>query len=110
MPVTSDIWSRVVAAPARKERYNIPDKEIKGFGVRILPNGRKIWFLQVMHDGRRIYRSVCGIGMCGSTWAIARNFGCIRLFDLCAEHSGIVFPGAYSETRDGELHGAYQEW
>ena len=61
MPVTSDIWSRVVAAPARKERYNIPDKEIKGFGVRIHPNGRKIWFLQVMHDGRRIYRSVWGM-------------------------------------------------
>lgn len=45
MPVTSDTWSRVVAAPARKKRYNIPDDKIKGLGLRVTPHGRKIWFL-----------------------------------------------------------------
>lgn len=58
MPVTSDTRNRVVAVPARKERYNIPDEKIKGLAVRIHPNGRKIWFLQVMHEGRRVYLSI----------------------------------------------------
>ena len=45
MPVTSDIWRRFGAAPARRQRYNTLDQKIKGLGLRIHPNGRKIWFL-----------------------------------------------------------------
>ena len=53
MPVTSLTRNRVVAAPARDQRYNILDKKVKGFGVRIHTNGRKFWFIQAMHHGRR---------------------------------------------------------
>ena len=58
MPVTILTRSRVVAAPARDQRYNILDKKLKGFGVRIEPNGRKFWFLQTTKNGRRYYRSL----------------------------------------------------
>ena len=58
MPVTILTRSRVVAAPARSQRYNILDAELKGFGVRIESNGQKFWFLQTMKNGRRFYRSI----------------------------------------------------
>jgi hypothetical protein len=37
MPVTKQHTGRVVAAPARCKRYNIPDSELKGFGLRVEP-------------------------------------------------------------------------
>lgn len=55
MPVTSltseHMMSRVVTAPARRKRYSILDKKIKGLAVRVHPNGRKFWFVQAMHEG-----------------------------------------------------------
>ena len=58
MPVTSNTRNRVVAVPARYQRYNTLDKKIKGLGLRVTPQGRKIWFLQVMHNGKRHYRTL----------------------------------------------------
>ena len=58
MPVTSDTRNRVVAVPARIQGYNTLDKKIKGLGLRVTPYGRKIWFLQVMHQGKRHYRTL----------------------------------------------------
>ena len=58
MPVTSNTRNRVVAVPARQQRDNTLDKKIKGLGLRVTPQGRKIWFLQVMHDGKRHYRTL----------------------------------------------------
>jgi hypothetical protein len=43
MPVTSNTRNRVVAVPARIQGYNTLEKKIKGFGLRIEPNGRKFW-------------------------------------------------------------------
>ena len=37
MPVTKQHAGRVVAAPARCKRYNIPDSELKGLGLRVEP-------------------------------------------------------------------------
>ena len=58
MPVTSDTRNRIVAVPARIQGYNTLDKKIKGLGLRVTPYGRKIWFLQVMHQGKRHYRTL----------------------------------------------------
>ena len=37
MPVTKQHAGRLVAAPARCKRYNIPDSELKGLGLRVEP-------------------------------------------------------------------------
>ena len=63
MPVTKPprmrlTRGRVETAPARCKRYNIPDSELKGLAVRIEPTGTKCWIVRVMHDGRRIYRTI----------------------------------------------------
>lgn len=74
MPVTSDTRNRVVAVPARIQGYNTLDKKIKGLGLRVTPHGRKIWFLQVMHHGKRHYH-ILFIGGQGKRGAEA---GCMR--------------------------------
>ena len=56
MPVTKQNTGRVVAAPARCKRYNIPDSELKGLGLRVEPPrqdgcGHKAWYVQAMAGG-----------------------------------------------------------
>ncbi len=43
--------------PGQRTR-NIRDKELKGFGVRILPSGRKSFFLHRQIDGRRVWHAL----------------------------------------------------
>ena len=40
MPVTKQHAGRVVAAPARCKRYNIPDSELKGLGLASSPQDK----------------------------------------------------------------------
>ena len=66
MPVTKQNTGRVVAAPARCKRYNIPDSEMKGLGLRVEParqngGGHKAWYVQAMAGG------VSGILICMSS-------------------------------------------
>ena len=54
---------RVETAPARCKRYNIPDSELKGLGLRVEPRrqdggGHKAWYVQAMAGGRRVYKTI----------------------------------------------------
>ena len=53
MTVTKQNTGRVVATPARCKRYNIPDSEMKGLGLRVELQGQdggghKAWYVQAM--------------------------------------------------------------
>ncbi len=50
--------TRVHALRAKKTTQNIRDTELKGFGVRVLPSGKKRYFLHSQHDGQRIWRII----------------------------------------------------
>ena len=43
--------------PARAAR-DVRDRDLKGFGVRIMPSGRRRFFIHTQHDGRRIWKII----------------------------------------------------
>ena len=50
--------SRIEALEPRRSPYDIRDRELKGFGVRVLPTGRKRFFVHSQHEGRRLWKTV----------------------------------------------------
>ena len=50
--------ARVTALRARKSAYDTRDSKLTGFGVRVLPSGRKRFFIHCQHRGERVWRIV----------------------------------------------------
>ena len=49
---------RVDALKPRKSTYDVRDRELTGFGVRVLPSGAKRYFVHSQHNGRRVWKIV----------------------------------------------------
>ena len=49
---------RVDTLKPRKSAYDIRDRELKGFGVRVLPSGNKRYFIHSQHNGCRVWKIV----------------------------------------------------
>ena len=56
---------RVDALKPRKSAYDVRDRDLKGFGVRVLPSGAKRYFVHTQHDGRRVWKIVGRAGSIG---------------------------------------------
>ncbi|MCY4319781.1 MAG: site-specific integrase [Alphaproteobacteria bacterium] len=50
--------SRMEALKPRKATYDIRDTRLRGFGVRVLPTGRKQFFVQCQYRGERVWKIV----------------------------------------------------
>ena len=50
--------ARVTALRPRKSAYDTRDSKLNGFGVRVLPSGRKRFFIHCQHRGERVWRVV----------------------------------------------------
>lgn len=50
--------ARVKTLQPRRTTYNVRDGKLRGFGVRVLPSGRKRFFIQCQHEGERIWKIV----------------------------------------------------
>ena len=50
--------ARVGALSPRRNTYDIRDGKLRGFGVRVLPSGRKRFFVHCQHDGERVWKIV----------------------------------------------------
>ena len=59
MPQSTLRQAQVDRARPRRKPYAIRDSELRGFGVRVAPCGRKRFFLHVQHEGTRVWRD-CG--------------------------------------------------
>ena len=49
---------RVDALKPRKSAYDVRDRDLKGFGVRVLPSGAKRYFVHSQRRGRRVWKIV----------------------------------------------------
>ena len=49
---------RVDALEPREAAYDVRDDDLKGFGVRVPPSGRKRYFVHSQRDGRRVWKIV----------------------------------------------------
>ncbi len=49
---------RVDALKPRRSAYDVRDRDLKGFGVRVLPSGGRRYFIHSQHDGRRVWKLV----------------------------------------------------
>ena len=56
---------RVDALKPRKSTYDVRDRELKGFGVRVLPSGAKRYFIHSQHNGQRVWKIVGRAGSIG---------------------------------------------
>ncbi len=54
--------ARVNALRPRRTAYDIRDRKLSGFGVLVLPSGRKRFFLQCQHCGERVWKVVGDAG------------------------------------------------
>ena len=46
----------------RKSAFDVRDRELKGFGVRVLPSGAKRYFIHSQRHGRRVWKIVGQVG------------------------------------------------
>ena len=58
MPRITLTDARVRALGPRRTAYDIRDDKLKGFGVRVLPSGRKRFFIHSQHRGERVWKIV----------------------------------------------------
>ncbi len=49
---------RVDTLRPRKTVRNVRDAELKGYGVRVMPSGKKCYFIHSQHRGRRVWKIV----------------------------------------------------
>ena len=56
---------RIRALKPRKSTYDIRDRQLKGFGVRVLPSGAKRYFIHSQHNGQRFWKIVGRAGSVG---------------------------------------------
>ena len=56
---------RVGRLKPRKSTYDVRDRDLKGFGVRVLPSGAKRYFIHSQHNGCRVWKIVGRAGSIG---------------------------------------------
>ena len=63
MPSVTLTAARIEALKPRRSPYYIRDARLKGFGVRVMPTGRKRFFIQCQHRGERVWKIVGDAGV-----------------------------------------------
>ncbi len=58
MPKVTLTAARIEALRPRKTTRDIRDARLRGFGVRVMPTGRKRFFIQCQHRGERVWKIV----------------------------------------------------
>ena len=70
----------------RRIAHGIRDRDLKGFGIRVAPSGRKTWFVHVRRDGERIWRT---IGDAGTVVASEARGRAMELLSVPPSHGAV---------------------
>ena len=85
--------ARIGALNPRSKTYDLRDGKLRGFGLRVLPSGRKRFFVHCQHDGKRVWKIVGDFAEIGVAEARDRAAGM-----LAAIRRGEPAPAAPEET------------
>ena len=58
MATTRLTQARITALRPHKTVRDLRDTDLKGFGVRLYPTGRKCFFIHSQHEGKRVWKIV----------------------------------------------------
>ena len=72
MPTMHLDQRRADALRPRRIAYDIRDRDLRGFGVRVRPSGRRTWFVHVQCDGERIWKAIGDAGAVAASEARKR--------------------------------------
>ena len=70
---------RADALRPRRAAYDIRDRDLRGFGIRVRPSGRRIWFVHVRCGGERVRRTFGDAGTVAESEARTRAAGLGRV-------------------------------
>ena len=98
---------RVTALKPRKSAYDIRDRDLKGFGVRVLPSGAKCYFIHSQHRGRRVWKIVGHAGAIGADEARERARTLLAAIRKGNEDEAAAPPDTPFETADDEVFRRY---
>ena len=98
---------RVDALKPRKSVYDVRDRDLKGFGVRVLPSGVKRYFIHSQHDGRRFWKIVGQAGDIGLNEARDRARTLVASIRKGGDGEAPVVPDTLFETVAEEVFRRY---
>ena len=98
---------RVDALKPHKAAYDIRDRDLKGFGVKVLPSGAKRYFIHSQHQGRRVWKIVDNAGAIGADEARERARALLAAIRKGNEDEAAAPPDTPFETVAGEVFRRY---
>ena len=98
---------RVDKLKLRKATYDVRDRDLKGFGVRILPSGARRYFIHSQHKGRRVWKSVGQAGFIGAEEARVRARALLAAIREGGDAQAVVTPDVAFETVADEVFRRY---
>ena len=98
---------RVDALKPRRSAYDVRDRELKGFGVRVLPSGAKRYFIHSQHQGRRVWKMLGKSGAIGVDEARERARAMLASIRTGTADETVVPPDIPFETVANEVFRRY---
>ena len=98
---------RVDALKPRKSAYDIRDREVSSFGVRVLPSGAMRYFIRSQHQGRSLWKIVGHAGAIGADEAREQARTLVAAIRKGNEDEAAAPPDTQFETVADEVFGRY---
>lgn len=98
---------RVRALTPRRSAYDMRDRELKGFGVRVMPSGTKRYFVHSQHKGRRVWKIIGDAGSIGTDEARERAKTVMAAIREGSDAQSTALPDIAFETAAEEVFTRY---